>query len=177
MDWNKFRSKYKGKGYTLKQLSSMYKKQAPKKSSKRGSKKASKKTSKTSKNAKKSSQKKDENVLLATVDLQVRLYKSNNSFSYKNLSTSEKIELLKYIKSPKFRKELTGLISYSPSDYKGVCKITSITFSEKDSLYVNISATYTNPDNLSFSKMRNIIYETVQHYSSSADYKYGRSKK
>jgi hypothetical protein len=44
MNWNQFRTKYKGKGYTLKQLSSMYKK-ASKKSSKKASKKSSKKNS------------------------------------------------------------------------------------------------------------------------------------
>jgi ATPase subunit of ABC transporter with duplicated ATPase domains len=43
LSWNQFRTKNKGKGYTLAQLSKMYKK-ASKKGSKKASKKGSKKT-------------------------------------------------------------------------------------------------------------------------------------
>jgi hypothetical protein len=66
ISWNSFRSKLKGKGYTLEQLSKMYKKaskktskKASKKASKKGSKKASKKTSKkaSKKGSKKASKK------------------------------------------------------------------------------------------------------------------------
>jgi hypothetical protein len=58
MNWNQFRTKHKGKGYTLKQLSSMYKKSSQKKASKKGSQKKASKKGSQKKASKKSSQKK-----------------------------------------------------------------------------------------------------------------------
>ena len=83
---------------------------------------------------------------------------------YATFNRKERDELKAYTASQKFRDTIKCYIS-NHGHYHGEATIDTVKVVDKDDkLRIHVDATFTNPDNYSVKRLRDIIDETVWHY-------------